>query len=222
MTVFEGLTLIVALVTVDVYWRLHLLSKKANQIQADALHLQQTDINAKREPRLQISNETFLSTWQRIPVEPFCPPQELDLHYSSILSNKGESVAKLDFVMIELGVTDSPLGPPRRGFGVAVVGSLYLAAGETLALNAIVSAQHLEFVRLFCQLPNGVVVCTLVFQYSGYAGEQRIRHTEIYRINEGGGIISKAGYEAASTVHRSYPVTPTEAIESSISNIHIS
>jgi hypothetical protein len=211
MTVFEGLTLVIALVAIGISLRANLLSKRANQIQADAHHLQQTDINAKQEPRLQISNETFLSTWQRIPVEPFCSPQELDLHYSSILSNKGESFAKLDFIMIELGVADSPLGPHRRGFGVAVSGPLYLAAGETLALNAIVSAQHLEFVRLFCQLPNGVVVCTLIFQYSGYAGEQRIRRAEIYRINEGGGIISKAGYEAASTVPRSYPVTSTEA-----------
>jgi hypothetical protein len=210
MTVFEGLTLVVALVALGISWRAHLLSKRANQIQADAHHLQQSDINAKREPRLQISNETFLSTWQRIPSEPFCLPQELDLYYSSILTNKGESVAKLDSVMIELGVADSPLGEPRPGFGVAVASPLYLAAGETLALNTIVTAQHLEFVRLFCQLQNGVVVCTLVFRYSGYAGEKRIRRTEIYRLNEVGGIISKAGYEAATTVPRSYPVTPTE------------
>lgn len=209
MTVFEGLTLIVALVAIAISWRAYLLSKKANQIQADAHQLQQSDINAKREPRLQISNETFLSTWQRFPSEPGCPPQDLDLHYSSILTNKGESVAQLDSLMIELGVTDSPLGEPRPGFGVAVTGPLYLAAGETLALNALVTAQHMQFVRLFCQLPYGVVVCTLVFRYAGYAGEKRIRRTEIYRLNEGGGIISKAGYEAASTAPRSYPVTPT-------------
>lgn len=213
MTFVEGLTLIIALVSLGIAGRAYLLSKRANQIQADAHHLQLSDINAKREPRLQVSNETFLSTWQRIPAEPYCPPQELDLQYSSMLSNKGESVAKLDSVMIELGVTDSPLGASRLGFGVAVAGPLYLAAGETLALNAIVTAQHLEFLRLFCQLPNGIVVCTLVFRYAGYAGEERIRRTEIYRINDGGGIISKGGYEAASTVPRSYPVTPTKAVE---------
>ncbi len=213
MTVIEGITLIIALVSIGIAWRAYLLSKKAIQIQADAHQLQQSDISEKREPRLQISNETFLSTWQRHPVEPFCPPQELDLHYSSMLSNKGESVAKIDYVTIELGVTDTPpLGPPRRGFGVSVSGPLYLAAGETLALNTIVTAQHLELVRLFCQLPNGVVVCTLAFQYSGYAGEQRLRRTEIYRINDGGGIISKAGYDAASSVPRSYPVTPTDTV----------
>lgn len=210
MTIFEASTLIIALVSLGIAWRAYLLSQRANKIQADAHYLQQSDITAKREPKLQISNETFLSTWQRKLDEPHCPPQELDLQYSSILSNKGESVAKIESVMIELGVTDSPLGAPRPGFGVAIAGPLYLAAGETLALNAVVTPQHLEFVRLFCQLPNGVVVCTLVFRYAGYEDEVRIRRTEIYRINDSGGIISKAGYEAAITIPRSYPVIPTK------------
>lgn len=213
MTVVEGLTLIIALLSLGLAWWAYLLSKKAHQIQADALHLQQSDINTKREPVLQISNETFLSTWQRNPAEPHCPPHELDLHYSSILTNKGESAAKIDSIMIVLGVTDSPLGEPRIGFGVAVAGPVFLATGETLALSAIVTAQHLEFVRIFCQLPNGIVVCSLVFRYSGLASEKRIRRTEIYRINEEGAIISKAGYEAALIVPRSYPVIPTESVD---------
>lgn len=214
MTTTEGFTLIISLVSIGIAWRAYLLSKRANQIQTDAYQFQLSDVSAKREPRLQISNETFLATWQRKLGEPHCHSQELDLQYSSMLSNKGESVAKIESAMIELGVTDSPLGTHRPGFGVAIAGSLYLAAGESVALNAVVTSQHLEFVRLFCELPHGIVVCTLVFRYSGYVGEQRIRRTEIYRMNEEGGVISKAGYDAASAAPRSYPIMPSVEIKS--------
>ena len=203
----EIISLITALVALGVSWRAYLVSRDAARVGQSAFQLNETDVAARQEPRLQVTNETFLSTWQRKPQAPKCPPHELDLAYSAVVTNKGDSVATIESYTIELGVAAEPLARPRPGFGVHIAGPLYLAAGESAALSAAVSAQHLEYVRLFCELDHGIVVCTLAIRYSGYAGTPRVRRVEIYRLNIEGGIVSHGPLETWHTEPRSYTIT---------------
>jgi hypothetical protein len=209
LTPTEIISLITALVALAVSCRVYLVSKDAARVEQSAFRLNETDVAARQEPRLQVTNETFLSTWQRESQAPKCPSHELDLAYSAVVTNKGDSVAKIESYIIELGVAAEPLAQPRPGFGVHIAGPLYLAAGESAALSSSVSAQHLKYVRLFCELDHGIVVCTLAIRYSGYAGTPRVRRIEIYRLNLEGGIVSHGPLEAWRIEPRSYIVTPT-------------
>ena len=207
----EVISLITALAALAVSWRAYLVSRDAARTGQSSFQLRAVDVAARQEPRLQVTNETFLSTWQRKPDAPKCPPHELDLVYSAVLSNKGDYVAAIESYAIELGVVAEPLAQPRPGFGVHVAGPLYLAAGESVAVAATVSAQHLEFVRLFCELDRGIVVCTLAIRYSGYAATPHVRRVEIYRLNIEGGIVSHGPLKAWRTEPRSYTFTPNSA-----------
>jgi len=204
----EAISLITALVALAISWRAYLVSKSAAKTGQNSFEVSAADIAARQEPKLQVTNETFLSTWQRNADAPRCPPHELDLVYSAVLTNKGDHVAAIESYVVELGVAAEPLAQPRPGFGVHVAGPLYLAAGESVAVGATVTAKHLEFVRLFCQLEEGIVVCTLVIRYSGYAGAPRIRRVEIYRLNVEGGIVSHGPLEAWRTEPRDYMLVP--------------
>ena len=210
MTLVEAITLITSLVSLGVAWRAYLLSRQAYRLQDDAHRLQSADVGAKQEPRLQVSGETFLSTWQRNPEKPKCDVAELELVYSSILQNKGGTVARLHHLVVELGISAELLGEPITGFGVAVAGPLYLAAGEAIALTATVTPEHLKFLRLFFSRPaGGVVTFTLAFGYSGYADEKKVYRREIYRMNDAGEIVSMVGYDAVSPTPRTYPLLAT-------------
>lgn len=212
-TLAEVISLITALAALAVAWRSHLVARDAARVGKSSLQLSEADLAARQEPRLQVTNETFLSTWQRKSKLPRCPASELDLVYSAVLSNKGDNVAVIESYFIELGVTAEPLGAPQPGFGVHVAGPLYLAIGESVALGATVTAQHLEFVRLFCELERGIIVCTLVIRYSGYAGTSRLRRVEIYRMNTDGGIVSHGPLQTWRTEPRSYTLTPSHGAE---------
>jgi hypothetical protein len=204
----ETISLITALAALAVSVRAYLVSKGAARIGQSSFEVSAADTAARQEPKLQVTNETFLSTWQRNSDTPKCPPHELDLVYSAVLTNKGDHVAAVESYVVELGVAAEPLAQPRPGFSIHVSGPLYLAAGESVVVGATVTAQHLELVRLFCELERGIVVCTLAIRYSGYAGAPRIRRVEIYRLNIEGGIVSHGPLEAWRTEPRSYTVAP--------------
>lgn len=204
---FESVAVIISLISLGISWRAYFLSKRGYEIQAEAHRLQRFDLEAKQEPKIQVSNETFLSSWQIEGASPRCKPEELELHYSSLVTNKGESVAALDSVTIEIGPADSPLAEPKHGLGCLVTGALYLAAGESITLQSTISAQTIVLTRMFFEHPEGALVFTLVFKFRGYAGQERIRRTEIYRMNHEGGIITKGNYNAATGIPRIYLLT---------------
>ncbi|MDK9724956.1 MAG: hypothetical protein OEL88_08680 [Sterolibacteriaceae bacterium MAG5] len=204
---FEPYALIVSLVSLGVSWRAYLLSKRAHEIQSEAHGLQKSDLEARHEPKVQVTNETFLSSWQIENTVPHCKPEELELRYSSIVKNKGETVALLESVTIEVGPAESPLAEPKYGLGCLVSGAMYLAAGESISLGTTITADTISMIRLFFEQPEGVLVFTLVFKFRGYAGPPRTRRTEIYRLNHKGGIISKGSYNAAGGIPRAYLLT---------------
>lgn len=204
---FEPYALIVSLVSLGVASRAYLLSKRAYEIQSEAHGLQKSDIEARHDPKVQVTNETFLSSWQIESTPPRCKPEELELRYSSVITNKGETVALLESVTIEVGPAESPLADPKCGLGCPVSGSIYLAAGESISLGTTITADTISMIRLFFEQPEGVLVFTLVFKFRGYAGPFRTRRAEIYRLNHEGGIVSKGNYNAASGIPRTYLLT---------------
>ena len=204
---FEPVAIIVSLISLGISWRAYLLSKRGYEIQTEAHRLQSFDLEAKQEPKIQVSNETFSSSWQIGSASPQCKPEELELHYSSLVTNKGESVAALNSVTIEIGPADSPLAEPRHSLGCLVTGALYLAASESITLQSTISAQTIALIRMFFEHPEGALVFTLVFKFRGYAGQERIHRAEIYRMNNEGGIISKGNYNAAAGIPRTYLLT---------------
>jgi hypothetical protein len=201
---FEPVAVIVSLVSLGVSWRAYLLSKRGYETQAEAHRLQRVDIEAKQEPRIQVSNETFLSSWQTQNVSARCQPEEIELHYSSLVTNKGETVAAFDTVIVEVGPVGSPLAEPTHTLGFQVSGPMYLAAGESITLRSTIDAQAMALTRLFFQHPEGVLVFRLVFKFRGYAGQPRMRRTEIDRMNHQGGIVTKGNYNAAAGIPRTY------------------
>lgn len=204
---FEPFAIIVSLVSLGVSWRAYLLSRRAHEIQSEAHGLQKSDLEARHEPKVQVTNETLLSSWQIENASPRCKPEELELRYSSVATNKGETVALLDSVTIEIGPAESPLADPKYGLGCLVSGAMYLAAGESISLGATIAAETISMTRLFFERHEGVLVFTLVFKFRGYAGPLRTRRTEIYRLNHEGGIVSKGNYNAASGIPRAYLLT---------------
>ena len=209
---FEPYALIVSLISLGVAWRAYLLSKSAHEIQSEAHGLQKSDLVARHEPKIQVANETFLSSWQIESASPRCKPEELELRYSSVITNKGETVALLDSVTIEIGPAESPLANPKSGLGCLVSGPMYLAAGESLSLGTTIEAERISMTRLFFGQHEGVLVFTLVFKFRGYSGPLRTRRTEIYRLNYEGGIVSKGNYNAASGISRAYLLTDAQHI----------
>lgn len=204
---FEPYALIVSLVALGVSWRAYLLSKQAHKIQSEAHGLQKSEIEARQQPKVQVTNETFLSSWQFENSEPRCMPEEIKLRYSSVVTNKGEAVALLESVTIEVGAVDSPLSEPTHGLGCLVSGAMYLAAGESISLGTTIAADTISMIRHFFEKPEAVLVFTLVVRFRGYAGPIRTRRAEIYRLNHEGGIVSKGNYDAASGVPRTYLLT---------------
>lgn len=205
----ETISLVTALGALAVAWRAYLISKDVAKVQEAAHLANQHDVAARQEPKLQVSNETFLASWFRTSTEAADPEDEKYLEYSAVITNKGDSVAAIESYVIELGVAPEAYAAPRPGFGVHVAGPLYLAAGETFAISTTVTQRHLDFVRLFCQLEKGIVVCSLVIRYSGYASQRRIRRVEIGRFTVDGGWISIGSVTGFETKPRSYIVTPT-------------
>lgn len=203
----EPVTVIVSLIALGVSWRGYLLSKRGYEIQSELHKLQKLDLEAKQEPKIQVSNETFLSSWQIENVSSRCKPEQLELHYSSLVTNKSETVASLEAVTIEVGPADSLLAEPRQGLGCLVSGALYLAASESITLQSTITAQAIELTRQFFEHPEGVLVFTLVFKFRDYAGQRRTRRAEIYRMNHEGGIITKGDYNAAAGNPRTYLLT---------------
>lgn len=204
---FEPYALIVSLISLGVAWRAYLLSKRAHEIQSEAHGLQKSDMEARHEPKIQVTNETFLSSWQVESAPPRCKPEELELRYSAVVTNKGETVALLDSVTIEIAPAESPLAEPRVGVGYLVSGAMYLAAAESISLGTTIPADTIAMTRLFFEHPTGVLVFTLVFKFRGYAGPLRTRRTEIYRLNHEGGIVSKGNNNAAEGIPRAYLLT---------------
>jgi hypothetical protein len=209
--VFEHIAIVVSLVvsfiSLGFSWRAHLLSKRMYEIQSEAHGLQKSDLEARQEPKIQVSSETFLSSWQIEGASPRCNPKDLDLRYSSLVANKGETVAMLESITIEIGPAESPLADAKHSLGCLVTGAVYLAAGESMLLESTITAQTIAMTRLFFEHPERVLVFTLVFKFRGYAGQLRIRRTEIYRLNHEGGIVSKGNYNAASGIPRNYLLT---------------
>ena len=204
---FEPYALIVSLVSLGVSWRAYLLSKRAHEIQSEAHGLQKSDLEARREPKVQVTNETFLSSWQLPSTQPHCSPEELELLYSAVVTNKGETVALIESATIEVGPAESLLADPKCAIGCVVSGSTYLAAGESISLGTTITADTVSMIRMFFESHEGVLVFTLVFKFRGYAGPLRTRRAEIYRLNQGGGIVSKGNYNAASGIPRTYLLT---------------
>lgn len=204
---FEPYALIVSLVALGVSWRAHLLAKRAHEIQSESHGLQKSDMEARYEPKVQVTNETFLSSWQIKNSAPRCKPEELELRYSSVVTNKGETIALLDSVTIEMAPAESPLAEPKVSMGCLVSGSMYLAAGESISLGTTIPADTIAMTRLFFEHPMGVLVFTLVFRFRGYAGPLRTKRMEIYRLNHEGGIVSKGNYNAAGGIPRAYLLT---------------
>lgn len=206
---FEPYAIIVSLIALGISWRAYLLSKRGIEIQTEAHNFQVSDLAARQEPKIQISNETFLSSWQIESSLPRCKPNEIELHYSAVASNKGESVVLLESVAIEIGPANESLEDAEHSLGNPIVGPVYIAAGESISLQCRIAEKTIELVRLFFQKPHSVLVFTLVFKYCGYAGQTRIRRTEIYRMTSEGGIVSKGNYNAAEGLPRSYLLSDT-------------
>ena len=204
---FEPIAVIVSLIALGVSWRGYLLSKKGYAIQSETHGLQKADLKARQAPKIQVSSETFLSSWQIESASPRRNARDLDLRYSSLVTNKGETVALLDSVTIEIGLAESPLADAKQGLGCLVTGAVYLAAGESMALENMITAQTIAMTRLFFEHFAGVLVFTLVIKFRGYAGQLRTRRSEIYRLNHEGGIVSKGNYNAASGIPRTYLLT---------------
>jgi len=207
--VFEPISVIVSLIALGVSWRGYLLSKRGYAIQAEAHGLQKTDLKARQAPKFQVSNETFLSSWQIESTSPRRNARDLDLRYSSLVTNKGETVVLLESVTIEIGPAESPLADAKHSLGCLVTGAAYLAAGESLALGSTIAAQTIAMTRLFFEHFSGVLVFTLVIKFRGYAGQLQTRRSEIYRLNHEGGIVTKGNYNAASGIPRTYLITDT-------------
>lgn len=206
---FEPYAIMVSLIALGISWRAYTLSKRGIEIQTEAHKFQMSDLVAKQEPKIQICNETFLSSWQLENSLPRCDPNGIEVHYSSIATNKGESVALLESITIEIGPAHEFLAEPQHSLGHSIIGATYIASGESISLQSTITAQTIELIRLFFQHPDGVLVFTLIFKFCGYAGQTRIRRTEIYRMTSEGGIVSKGNYNAAAGVPRSYLLSDT-------------
>ena len=204
---FEPIAIIVSLISLGVSARAYLLSKRGNEIKSEALRLQKSDLEARQEPKIQVSNETFLSSWQISDAFPRRNPEDLDICYSSLVTNKSEAVALLESVTIEIGPAESPLADAKHSLGCLVFGAAYLAAGESMSLESTINAHTIEMTRLFFEHEKGVLVFTLVFKFRGSAGSLRTRRAEIYRLNHEGGIVTKGNYDAASGKPRTYLLT---------------
>lgn len=208
---FESAAIIVSLVSLGVAWRAYLISKRGFEVQAQAYALQKKELEAKQEARLQVSNETFLSSWQMDGGTDRCPPDEIALHYSAVLTNKGDSAATIESITIEVGPVSGLLDDPTAHIGHVVSGPMYLAAGESVSLQATLEANEIQITRMFFQHLEGVLVYSLSVKYRGYGGGMRMHRAEIYRINHMGGIVVKGNYDAAGGKPRSYLLSGASA-----------
>lgn len=203
------IAIVISVISLVLAYRAYSLGKQRLSIQVEQHSISKGDIEAKQKPKLQIENETFLSSWQMQVKEERCAVDEITLFYSSQLTNKGDSTVEIESVVIEIGSTKSPLSDPNTGLAMLVLSSFYLSSGESISLEKTIEASAIQMTRMFFENFDGVLVYTLVFKYSGYAGHRITEKREIYRMNNQGGIVSKGNYNAHEVIPRSYLLPAT-------------
>jgi len=213
LEIFTIIGLVVSLIALAMASRANLIAKRSLKVQRKQHELNKIDIATRQNPKIQISNETFLSQLQ-IEKKPLShdSPIEINHYYSSLISNKGESTAKVESITIEICPASSPLAEPKCGIGVAISGPIYLASGEAIALEKTITPETISVARLFFSNHQGVLVFVLIIKYQDYLGKTLVRRAEIYRMADYGMIVSKGNYDAASGIPRTYLLTPSEGI----------
>lgn len=183
--------------------------KRDSARNAESHALSKADLLARQEPKIQISEEVFCSYLgeERLvgQVMDHDNSKLFSLRYSALIANKSDAVARIEAVAIEVGsAIGSPLAEPTANIGaVHIAGPILLAAGEEKPLQADLSEEAIEMMRLFFDNPE-VLVFAIAFTYDGYIGKPRKRRYEIYRYKGPGVVVSKGNYNAEGGIPRTY------------------
>ncbi len=165
MITLDYIATIISLISLLIAWRAYSLSKERLTLQKETHYLQKNDLEAKQKPKIQVTSETFLNSWQRgIPHED-CKLEDLDVEYSAIYENKGESTIRIDGVSIHVCPTESPTGNAKQGLACFVFGPAYLSPGDAVSINQAITPREINITRIFFDNFKGVLAFVLKIRY---------------------------------------------------------
>jgi hypothetical protein len=195
--VLAMLALLISFCSLVIAWKNHKSQSRASDATL-------ADIAARTEPKLQVHDQTFLSSWQR---GVRCPPDEICLYYSSVITNQGSSTVELVNIAIEACPASLMKGSQGRGVGFSfpVTEARYLRPGESTPLDMEITPGQMALTRGFYNVHDDLLVFFVAFTFKGEGGPIKAYRKEIYRIGLDGAI--QSGPAGAHKGDNTSPVT---------------
>lgn len=164
------------------------------------------DLKAKQAPRIQVCDEllAFERSQNTVPADQNEPT--LNVKYSSVLHNKGTEVAEIASVTLQVTPIREDASELEHGLGSLVIGTVYLAPGESISLSKEIGSNFFQFVRNFFAMENCPLLIRCVYRYSGYAGQEKSLKVGLLMLNEENKIQAHSNWRPPIGRPRSYPL----------------